>query len=88
VVSASSLKGLDVKCAAFVRDVIAKDHWSAEAFEQLASRHGLMASGALETINEWSFATYDEALLDEYDGYDVADEIAQALKTQFEKETA
>lgn len=88
VISTSPLKGLDAKCAAFVRDVIAKDHWSTEAFEQLAFRHGLMASGALETINEWSFAAYDEALLDEYDGYDVANEIAQALKTQFEKEIA
>jgi hypothetical protein len=46
------------------------------------------ASGALEAINEWSFATYDEALLDEHDGYDVTDDIAQALKTQFEKEVA
>jgi tellurite resistance protein len=86
--TASPISGLDVKCAALVREVITKGHWSSEAFEELALRHGLMASGALEVINEWSFATYDEALLDEYDGYDVTNEIAQTLKTQFEKVAA
>lgn len=86
--SASIIAGLDARCAALVREVIAKDHWSSEAFEELASKHGLMASGAIEAINEWSFATYDEALLDEYEGYDVTDEVAKTLKTQFEKEAA
>jgi len=86
--SVSPIAGLDAKCAALVRDLIAKDYWSDEDFADLAKRHGLMPLGALEAINEWSFATYDEALLDEHDGYDVTDDIAQALKTQFEKEVA
>ena len=84
----SPIAGLDAKCAALVRDLIAKDYWSEDDFADLAKRHGLMPLGALEAINEWSFATYDEALLDEHDGYDVTDDIAQALKTQFEKEVA
>jgi len=86
--SVSPIAGLDAKCAALVRDLIAKDYWSEDDFADLAKRHGLMRLGALEAINEWSFATYDEALLDEHDGYDVTDDIAQALKTQFEKEVA
>jgi tellurite resistance protein len=87
-ISLSRIAGLDAKCAALVRDVITKDYWSEDAFADLAKRHGLMPLGALEAINEWSFATYDEALLDEHDGYDVTDDIAQALKKQFEKEVA
>jgi hypothetical protein len=86
--SVSPIAGLDAKCAALVRDVISKDFWSEDEFADLAKRHGLMPLGALEAINEWSFATYDEALLDAHDGYDVTDDIAQALKTQFEKEVA
>lgn len=87
-ISVSPIAGLDTKCAALVRDIITKDHWSDDAFAELAKRHGLMPLGALEAINEWSFATYDEALLDENDGFDVMDDIAEALKTQFEKEAA
>ena len=84
----SPIAGLDAKCAALVRDVITKGNWGEDEFAELAKRHGLMPLGALEAINEWSFAAYDEALLDEHDGYDVTDDIAQALKTQFEKEVA
>jgi hypothetical protein len=45
-----------------------------------------MSSGALEAVNEWAFEAYDEALLDEYDGYDVSPEIADALKQKLEGE--
>jgi tellurite resistance protein len=81
----SALTGLDPKHAALVRDLIAQDHWSEDAFSDLCGRHGLLASGALEVVNEWAFDTHDEALLDEYDGYDVAADIAAALKGDFEK---
>lgn len=60
----------------FARELATQDHWNEDAFEALASRHGLMSAGALETLNEWSFSTYDRAYLDEYNGYDVDPEIA------------
>ncbi len=47
-----------------------------------------MASGALEVVNEWAFETYDEALLDEYDGYDVSPEIAEAVKEKMNAESS
>ena len=47
--------------------------------------HGLMVAGALETVNEWSFGVHDEALLDEYEGYDVSSDIAEELADLFEK---
>lgn len=83
---ASLLHGLDRKHANLVRQIIAQDHWSEDAFDALCETAGLMSSGALEAINEWAFDRYDEALLDEYDGYDVAPDIAAALKAEFEKE--
>lgn len=83
---ASLLHGLDRKHANLVRQIIAQDHWSEDAFDALCKTAGLMSSGALEAINEWAFDRYDEALLDEYDGYDVAPDIAAALKAEFEKE--
>jgi uncharacterized tellurite resistance protein B-like protein len=80
------LKGLDKKHALLVREIVTREHWGEDAFIELTNKHGLMASGALEAINEWAFENFDEALLDEYDGYDVAPEIAGALNAEFVKE--
>lgn len=81
------LTGLDAKYTGLIRDLLAQPHWSEDAFADLAARHGLLPAGALETINEWSFGVYDEALLEEYDGYDVSPDIAEALADEFEKES-
>lgn len=75
----SPLAGLDEKHTALIRDVVTRPHWSEEEFAELASRHGLMAAGALETLNEWSFGVYDEALLEEYEGYDLSPDVADAV---------
>ena len=82
----SILAGLDERHSALIRDIIAQRHWTEEDFAELAGRHGLMVAGALETVNEWSFGAYDEALLDEYEGYDVSPDIAEALADEFERE--
>lgn len=83
---ATLFAGLDVKHVALLLDLVAQEHWTEAAFEQLCGQHGLMPSGALEAINEWAFETHDEALLDEYDGYDVSPEIADAVKQKLEGE--
>lgn len=75
----SPFDGLDGKHKDLIRDVVTRPHWSDEEFAELASRHGLLAAGALETLNEWSFGIYDEALLDEYEGYDLSSDIAEAV---------
>ena len=80
------LKGLDDKHAALVRDLVGQGHWTDEDFDRLCADRKLLSAGALEAINEWAYETYDEALLDEYDGYDVAPDIAAALRIEFEKE--
>ncbi|UWS07070.1 tellurite resistance TerB family protein [Phaeobacter inhibens] len=85
--ASAALAGLDTKQTNLVRALIAQEHWTEEAFEDLCRQSGLLASGAIEDINEWAFGTYDEALLDEYDGYEVAPDLAQELKKKFEEET-
>lgn len=85
-VAAAQWNGLDARHQAFAEQLVARAHWSEEDFAQLAGEHGLMPSGALETINEWSFDRFEEALLDAYEGYDVAQEIAEILRCDAVKE--
>jgi uncharacterized tellurite resistance protein B-like protein len=81
----SSLAGLDPKHAMLVEHIIQREHWTDEEFDEIAEKQGLMPSGALEAINEWAFEKFDEALLDEYDGYDVSSDIADALRAEMAK---
>lgn len=82
----SQLAGLDPKHGALVLELVTREHWAETEFEKICASHGLMASGALEVVNEWAFETYDEALLDEYDGYDVSTDIAEAVKEKMSTE--
>ena len=81
----SLLTGLDDRHALVVEQILQQEHWTKEAFAKIAGEHGLMPSGALEAINEWAFARFDEALLDEYEGYDVSQDIAAVLRTEMAK---
>lgn len=80
-----SLTGLDPKHSMLVEQIIQREHWTDEEFDEIAGNQGLMSSGALEAINEWAFEKFDEALLDEYEGYDVSADIAKILKAEMAK---
>ena len=80
------LPGLDDKHTALVGDLVEQEHWTEEDYKQLCTQYALPAAGALEAVNEWAFETYEDALLDEYDGYEVAPEIADAVKRKFKRE--
>ncbi len=73
-------EGLSSKHAQFVRELILKDFWSKEDFERLAKVHGLLPAGALEAVNEWSFARFDDALIEEYEGYELNGDIVAQFK--------
>ena len=81
----SSMAGLDPKHAMLVEQIIQRDHWTDEEFDKIANKQGLMPSGALEVVNEWAFDKFDEALLDEYEGYDVSPDIADTLRAEMAK---
>jgi uncharacterized tellurite resistance protein B-like protein len=81
----SSMAGLDPKHAMLVEQIIQREHWTDEEFDEIAGKQGLMPSGALEVVNEWAFDKFDQALLDEYDGYDVSPDIADTLRAEMAK---
>ncbi|QDH13253.1 hypothetical protein E3E12_02475 [Formicincola oecophyllae] len=60
------LEGLDGPHAAMAMGLLEKSLWPSEALAQLASTWGLLADGALETINEWAWDKHGMALLEEH----------------------
>ena len=57
--------GLDAAHAALVERLVKRRTWSETDFERLVKRCGLMAGGALEAVNEWSFERFGDALVEE-----------------------
>ncbi len=57
--------GIDKQHYALFESLIRKDKWTREEVEALCRDSGLMVSGALETINDWSFDKVDAAVLEE-----------------------
>ncbi len=72
--------GIDKQHYALFESLLRKDKWSREEVEALCRDSGLMVSGALETINDWSFDKVDTAVLEEdgdaiYVDQEIVDEI-------------
>lgn len=57
--------GIDKQHSALFESLIRKNRWAREEVEALCRDSGLMVSGALETINDWSFDKVDAAVLEE-----------------------
>ncbi|MBE0472303.1 MAG: TerB N-terminal domain-containing protein [Methyloprofundus sp.] len=57
--------GIDKQHYILFEGLIRKDKWTREEVEKLCRDLGLMVSGALETINDWSFDKVDAAVLEE-----------------------
>ena len=65
------LQGLDAAHSALVRALGERDEISAGDFAALAERGGLMAGGAIETINDAAFQLCDEPLLEGTDPIEI-----------------
>lgn len=57
--------GIDKQHYALFESLIRKDRWTREEVEVLCRDSGLMVSGALESINDWSFDKVDASVLEE-----------------------
>lgn len=57
--------GIDKPHYELFESLIRKDKWTRDEVEALCRDSGLMVSGALETINDWSFEKVDAAVLEE-----------------------
>ena len=78
-IKTAAFDGLDQQHKALALELTSRLAWTEEEFLRLSAGHGLMAAGALETINEWAFDRFGDALIEDYDGYEVnADIAAQA----------
>ncbi len=73
------LSGLDNSHRAIAIKLASRPEWTESEVSELASQYQLMVSGALETINEWAFERYGDLLVEEYDGYETNDDVAQQL---------
>lgn len=60
-------QGLDADHAHFVEELRTRETWSRSDFEARARAVGLMPDGAIETINEWAYDSFDEALVEDGD---------------------
>ncbi|MFK5979825.1 MAG: TerB N-terminal domain-containing protein [Rhizobiaceae bacterium] len=76
----TQFNGLDAKHSAFASELIEREHWNERDFDELSGRYGLMPSGCLETINEWAFEHFNDALIEEYDGYELNPDITHTLR--------
>lgn len=78
--------GLGSRHVRLARQLIKREQWSAGEFEGLSATQGLMADGALETLNEWAFTKFDEALLENDGEYQVSPQVGAALRAEFARE--
>ena len=76
----SRFAGLDRSHAGFLEELIERRHWKDSEFTRLAGQFGLMEAGAIETINEWSFEQFGDALIEEYEGFEINVEVADQMK--------
>lgn len=60
----SSIAGLDAAHSDLLKCLVERDSWTMNEIEAEAAARGLMAEGALETINEAAWDSIDEAVLD------------------------
>ena len=72
--------GMDNRHTSLIQELIKRSHWNDEEFKQLAGQFKLMPGGALEMLNEWAFDKFDEPLLEEYDGYNLNQNVVEQLE--------
>ena len=72
--------GLDAKLAVFLEELLTQSHWDEIDLKSLAGRFQLMQDGALESLNEWSFERFGDALIEEYEGYDLNPDVVAQLQ--------
>ena len=79
--SKSTLDGLDAECSAFLYKLIERPIWSESDFHELAKQFQVMQQGVIETLNEWSYEQFGDALIDGDHDYELNSEIIQQLRT-------
>lgn len=84
--TAGMLDGLDEKHTKLVETLIDRVQWTEEELEELCAQMGLMVSGAIEAVNEWTFNVYDEALVEEYEVFEISIDTAEQIRKKMTEE--
>ncbi|WP_439412525.1 TerB N-terminal domain-containing protein [Enterobacter ludwigii] len=79
-ISSFTRTGLDKAHDQLYQRLLEKERWTRHEVTELCQQYNLMLSGALETINDWSYAQVDAPVLDDDDDIYVDPEIVQELK--------
>ena len=74
--------GLNKYHGAFLQELLTRPHWDEVEFKTLADQFQLMPAGALETLNEWAVDCFGDTLIEEYEGYELNQDVKAALQTQ------
>ncbi|CCQ74218.1 Conserved protein of unknown function [Magnetospira sp. QH-2] len=69
--------GLDADHTALLEELMARTHWPREDYERLCTEFGLMAEGAIETINDWAFDAHDDAAIEDGETLEINRELLQ-----------
>jgi hypothetical protein len=77
--TASSVKGLDQVHAELLAQLVKRPRWSRAEFEEITRALGLMADGAMETLNDWAFDQFDDALIEEGNPLELNQSCVEAL---------
>ena len=72
--------GLDAKLGAFLDELLTRPQWDETDFGNLAGQFRLMQDGALESLNEWSYERFGDALIEEYEGFELNPDVVKQLK--------
>lgn len=78
--SPPAFEGLDASHSALVEGLLKHPNWSESEFDRLVKRCGLMAGGALEAVNEWSFERFGDALVEEDDLLTLNPDVLEELR--------
>ena len=78
--NADSFSGLDPRHEAFVRELTTRTRWSETEFQALTKQFQLMEDGVLETVNEWSYENFNDALIESYDGIDINQDVVAMMR--------
>ena len=71
--------GLEPKHVAFLGELLTRPRWDEPDMATLARQFELMQAGTIETLNEWSFDRFGDALIEEYEGYELNPEVSVEL---------
>jgi tellurite resistance protein len=77
--ASNSIGSLDPAHSEFLRRLALQDSWSREEIQRIAAELALMPNGALETINDYAYATADAPLWEDDDPIAINPNVAREL---------